>query len=488
MILGVSLYAFHASAATSISATTISTTSVSSTNLDTTGNTTLGDATSDTHTINGTVIGTLPDNSTNALDIQEGTNDYINVNTTNGSERVKVGSSNSSTSIELLTGAPTASNTNGGDILLTLGAGSGSGRQGVITPSAANGDIRFKNNGTGVLRIEDSGTTAALTLDHDGVDGIVTATTGSVKITAGVLTNTINSTSATAVGQSTVTLQNQTLNVGAALNAVIVQPSFAAGNFFRRGLTIAATQNGTNTSALIGIDVNMAKATAATTLGTMDGIRIEVPSIEGTVTTSNGINIQAIGGTATNSNGINILDQTGPTNARAITINGTAKANAISWGASALQYSNGIDNIRFMGSTDARGIDFTLNDLANQTIATSAGNLELGVAGTSELTLTATALSPTTTDGNALGTAALMWGDLFLASGGVVNFNNGNLALTHSNDNLTLDVGTGVGQMTFDGSTGGCLMLRDTDDAGWTEVDALDGVLTASIDADGICD
>lgn len=53
---------------------------------------------------------------------------------------------------------------------------------------------------------------------------------------------------------------------------------------------------------------------------------------------------------------------------------------------------------------------------------------------------------------------------------------------------LHLDKGTGVGQMTLDGSTGGCLMLRDTDDAGWTECDALDGTLSCSTDADGVCD
>ncbi len=53
---------------------------------------------------------------------------------------------------------------------------------------------------------------------------------------------------------------------------------------------------------------------------------------------------------------------------------------------------------------------------------------------------------------------------------------------------LHVDKGTGVGQLTLDGSTGGCLMIRDTDDAGWTECDVLDGVMTCSIDADGICD
>ena len=52
----------------------------------------------------------------------------------------------------------------------------------------------------------------------------------------------------------------------------------------------------------------------------------------------------------------------------------------------------------------------------------------------------------------------------------------------------TTDGGTGAGQATLDGDTGGCLMFRDTDDAGWTECDALNGTLTCSIDVDGACD
>jgi len=53
---------------------------------------------------------------------------------------------------------------------------------------------------------------------------------------------------------------------------------------------------------------------------------------------------------------------------------------------------------------------------------------------------------------------------------------------------LTINPGTGTGQITVDGSTGGCFMLRDTDDGGWTECYALDGVMTCSVDADGVCD
>lgn len=47
-------------------------------------------------------------------------------------------------------------------------------------------------------------------------------------------------------------------------------------------------------------------------------------------------------------------------------------------------------------------------------------------------------IRPNANDGAALGTSALMWSDLFLASGAVVNFNNGDVTLTHATDKLTL--------------------------------------------------
>jgi hypothetical protein len=55
-----------------------------------------------------------------------------------------------------------------------------------------------------------------------------------------------------------------------------------------------------------------------------------------------------------------------------------------------------------------------------------------------ELRLDGATLSPSTSDGLALGTAALMWADLFIASGGVLNFNNGDVTVTHSSNTLTV--------------------------------------------------
>src|SRR5574343_292295 len=80
-------------------------------------------------------------------------------------------------------------------------------------------------------------------------------------------------------------------------------------------------------------------------------------------------------------------------------------------------------------------------------VAGGAGIAEnLNVGGTSKFTGT---VSTTSNDGAALGTTALMWSDLFLASGAVINFNNGDCLLTHSSDLLSF---TG-GDVSFDGNS-----------------------------------
>ena len=63
-----------------------------------------------------------------------------------------------------------------------------------------------------------------------------------------------------------------------------------------------------------------------------------------------------------------------------------------------------------------------------------------------------TALVLGTSDAAALGSTTKMWSDLFLASGGVINFNNGNVTLTHSAGLLTLNTDFDVnGHITLNG-------------------------------------
>ena len=101
-----------------------------------------------------------------------------------------------------------------------------------------------------------------------------------------------------------------------------------------------------------------------------------------------------------------------------------------------------------MALSKATLIDLNSNELildldADTSItADTDDTIHIKIAGSDELTLTATAIAPSTSDGQALGTSSLMFSDLFLASGSVLNFNNGDVTLTHASNLLTLDGGS----------------------------------------------
>ena len=67
-----------------------------------------------------------------------------------------------------------------------------------------------------------------------------------------------------------------------------------------------------------------------------------------------------------------------------------------------------------------------------------------------QMVVTAT-VSPQSSDGAALGTGSAMWSDLFLASAGVINFNNGDMTMTHGSNLLTISGGnTRVDRLEID--------------------------------------
>ena len=92
--------------------------------------------------------------------------------------------------------------------------------------------------------------------------------------------------------------------------------------------------------------------------------------------------------------------------------------------------SNLISDIK-IGEDDETKIDFA-----------DANTINFHANNSKEMVLVENALTPGTSDGIALGTTSLMWSDLFLASGAVINLNNGDVTLTHSANTLTVAGGT----------------------------------------------
>jgi len=93
--------------------------------------------------------------------------------------------------------------------------------------------------------------------------------------------------------------------------------------------------------------------------------------------------------------------------------------------------------------------------------------LDFNIAGSSEVLLTADAMSPAANDGNALGTTSLKWSDLFLASGAVINFDNGNMTLTHAANEVQVSGGDlvieGTNKIGFGGAPSTDYIQKDTD-------------------------
>lgn len=84
----------------------------------------------------------------------------------------------------------------------------------------------------------------------------------------------------------------------------------------------------------------------------------------------------------------------------------------------------------------------------------SAGVFGIASGGTGELRVDGTSASPVSNDGLALGTASLMWSDLFLADESVINFNNGDMTITHGSNYMSI--------------AGGLVIINDTANAQMT--------------------
>jgi len=117
---------------------------------------------------------------------------------------------------------------------------------------------------------------------------------------------------------------------------------------------------------------------------------------------------------------------------------------------------------------DVNGSEFIL-DLDGDTSITADTDdqIDFKLGGTDKVRMSATALSPSASDGTALGTSALEWSDLFLADGAVINFGDDqDITLTHNADaGLTLN-----GVLVTTGLTIGSAAITEA------ELEILDGL------------
>lgn len=354
-----------------------------------------------------------------------------------------------------ITALPTGSNDNA--ILRADGTGGYKGQSsavgiddsGNIAPIATDGGAL----GTTALRWSDAflATGANINIAGDWIAthsaGILTVGTGDLRVT----TAGANSASVVTVGGA------QTLT-GKTLTSPIIagSPTAAASTWANLGIVTTADING----------------------GTIDGVVIggsSAAAIAGTVITGNSF-VPNLSSVPTNGLYLPAANTLGwaVNSAAEMQLTATALSPAVdggnSLGTTALAWQNLFGNTGFVLNIEAG------NWVATHTtgiLTVGTGDLRITTAGVNTAsivtvggtqTLTAkqlttatvnTSFTPTANDGAALGSTALSFSDAFLASGAVLNFNSGNITITHAAGALAFGGTSGVAvTMTYSGADG----------------------------------
>jgi hypothetical protein len=297
--------------------------------------------------------------------------------------------------------------TNGGSVLVRFFLDNASSNKRVL---------EIVNDGSSqALFIDNNGTAQAIAIDHDGGGSAssldVDRDGASSSLISGITVDVDNTSTGGAVG---IDVANITATSGVVAGMRIALPSGGSTNY---ALQLSDATGVAAGGITFGTDTNLYRS-AANTLKTDDSLLISVAE-----------------------NGLRVTNTTDNASVQAAIFEGdraTVAANDEVYVSFNLSDSAG--NQEEFGRITMRATTVTNASEASRMAFSvrNAGNLG------AEVFLTASALSPAANDGNALGTTSLMWADLFLASGGVINFNNGDVTMTHSTDTLTIAGGTVV--------------------------------------------
>ncbi len=126
-------------------------------------------------------------------------------------------------------------------------------------------------------------------------------------------------------------------------------------------------------------------------------------------------------------------------------------------------YTNNADGWDLTGGTTPRKLTVSGGDVSIAGSGSAVITFPASTATLATLALTetlsnksfSTALLPSITDGAAIGSTTFQWSDLFLAEGSVINWDNGDVTLTQTNNVLAVG---GGGTLTFGGADGSAIV------------------------------
>ena len=330
---------------------------------------------------------------------------------------------------------------------------------GDITLTGQATDVDLIDNNASALSFDASGKTGILEVVTTNaaekvamsagltIEGFVTASGGISGSTAHF--NEIKHNTATGLHQLTL---NEDLTVSDGTNVVLAAAGQTNTFTMNESLTVGDGNSGTLTYSGASKTLTVEDSATVDQDLTKDAdVQFASATLTGTLTAQEIIVSSSISYiTASFASGSNILGDTSDDTHKvtgSLQVSGAADVlgnltvatdSAFTLGASGTQWSNVYtDNL----TLDGQGRIDLDDDLDTSIRASVDDVITFEAAGADQVAFTDGTIEPVTSDDIALGTTSKMFSDVFLGSGGVINFNNGDMSIVHSSNKLVIDGG-----------------------------------------------